>query len=106
MKATFDLPDDLYRLAKARSAMEGRPLRSVAVELFQNWLSSHHALPPPTPQQPSLERPPTRFDNAPWVKIVRPYLRPGMSHDFGEIREAVSRGWGQAAAEKLRTSRK
>ncbi len=106
MKATFDLPDDLYRLAKARSAMEGRPLRLVVVELFQNWLSSHHAPPPPAPQPSSPERPPTRFDNAPWAKIVRPYLRPGMSHDSGEIREAASRAWGQAATEKLRTSRK
>jgi hypothetical protein len=106
MKATFDLPDDLYRLAKARSAMEGRPLRSVAVELFQNWLSSHHALPQPAPQEPSPERPATRFDNAPWARIVRPYLRPGMSHDPAQIREAASRAWGQAAAGKLRTSRK
>jgi hypothetical protein len=104
MKATFDLPDDLYRLAKARSAMEGRPLRSVVVELFQNWLSSHHA--PPAPQKPVSEHPPTRFDNAPWAKIVRPYLRPGMSHDPREINKAVSRGWGQAVGEKLRTSRK
>ena len=38
MKATLDIPDDLYRRVKARSAMEGRPVRSVAVQLFQKWL--------------------------------------------------------------------
>ena len=33
MKATLKIPDDLYRRVKARSAMEGRPMRSVAVQL-------------------------------------------------------------------------
>ena len=36
MKATLDLPDELYRRVKARSAMEGRPVRAVAMQLFQN----------------------------------------------------------------------
>lgn len=31
MKATFDISDDLYRRVKARSAMEGRSVRAVAV---------------------------------------------------------------------------
>ena len=47
MKATLEIPDDLYRRVKARSAMEGRPMRSVAVQLFQNWLD---ALPAPEGQ--------------------------------------------------------
>jgi hypothetical protein len=38
MKATIDIPDELYRRVKARSALEGRPIRAVAVELFQRWL--------------------------------------------------------------------
>jgi hypothetical protein len=101
MKATFDIPDDLYRRAKARSAMEGRPLRSVAVELFQNWLSSRPAPPAPSAETPLVDRKPTRFDNAPWVKIVRPYIRPGMSHDLDEMNEAITRGWGEEAAAKF-----
>lgn len=32
MKATFDIPDEIYRRAKARSAMEGRPLRAVVIQ--------------------------------------------------------------------------
>jgi hypothetical protein len=39
MKATLDIPDDLYRQFKARSAMEVRPLRSVAMELFE-WCTN------------------------------------------------------------------
>lgn len=38
MKATIDLPDDLYRRVKARSAEEGRRIREVAAELFRRWL--------------------------------------------------------------------
>ncbi|HEX7880247.1 MAG TPA: hypothetical protein VF720_12610 [Candidatus Eisenbacteria bacterium] len=38
MKATFDLPDDLYKRVKARSARAGRPVRDVVIELFEGWL--------------------------------------------------------------------
>ena len=40
MKAALDIPDDLYRRVKARSAMEGCPVRSVAIQLFQNRLDA------------------------------------------------------------------
>ncbi len=39
MKATIDIPDDLYRKVKAKSALEGRPVRTVAVELFSRWVA-------------------------------------------------------------------
>ncbi len=38
MKATIDIPDDLYRKVKAKSALEGRRVREVAIELFRTWL--------------------------------------------------------------------
>lgn len=38
MKATIDIPDGLYRKVKAKSALEGRPIRAVTVELYQRWL--------------------------------------------------------------------
>lgn len=99
MKATFDIPDDLYRQVKARSAMEGRPLRSVAVELFQNWLQGNHQ---PAAKIATVRDAPTRFDNAPWRGIIRPYIKPGMSHDLDEMEKAVSIGWSEEAAGKLK----
>lgn len=39
MKATIDLPDELYRKVKAKSALEGRPVREVAISLFEAWVS-------------------------------------------------------------------
>jgi len=39
MKTTMDLPDDLYRRVKAKSALQGRAVREVTIELYQRWLS-------------------------------------------------------------------
>jgi len=38
MKATIDIPDDLYRKLSARSEEQGRPVDAVAVELLQRGL--------------------------------------------------------------------
>ena len=38
MKATLDIPEDLYRRVKAKSALEGRPVREVTIELYSRWL--------------------------------------------------------------------
>lgn len=35
MKATIDIPDDLYRKVKAKTAAEGRKIREVTVGLFR-----------------------------------------------------------------------
>ena len=38
MKATIEIPDDLYRKVEAKSAMEGRPIQDVAIELLGDWV--------------------------------------------------------------------
>ena len=38
MKAPVDIPDDLYRKVKAKSALLGKPVREVTVELYERWL--------------------------------------------------------------------
>jgi hypothetical protein len=38
VKATIDIPEDLYRKVKAKSALEGRPVRAVAIQLFREWV--------------------------------------------------------------------
>ncbi len=47
MKTSIDLPDELYRRVKARSAMEGRAVREVATALLAQWVESA-PLPPGT----------------------------------------------------------
>jgi len=38
MKATIDVPDELYRQVKAKSALQGKAIREVTVALYQRWL--------------------------------------------------------------------
>jgi hypothetical protein len=38
MKATIEIPDDLYRRVKAKSALQGRAVREVTIELYRRWL--------------------------------------------------------------------
>ena len=52
MKATIEIPDDLYRRVKAKSALQGRAIREVTVELYQTWLVDEPALSAaPSPEQ-------------------------------------------------------
>jgi len=40
MKTTIDIPDELYRQIKARSALEGKTVREVTIDLYRQWVSS------------------------------------------------------------------
>ena len=52
MKATIDVPDELYRRVKARSALLGRAVREVTIELYQRWLEEAPAsTPAQSPEQ-------------------------------------------------------
>lgn len=50
MKATIEIPDELYRKLEAKSASQGRPIQEVAVELFDEWVreSPRHELHEPS----------------------------------------------------------
>jgi len=39
MKTSLDIPDDLYRQLKAKSALEGKSVREVATSLFTAWVA-------------------------------------------------------------------
>ena len=122
MQTTLDIPDDLYERIQARTALEGRPLRSVAVQLFQRWLEngpSDTVSPPPSPAKPEVaaqqnaalpdniqsqaNRSEIAFNEsygASWLAITQRHIRPGMRHDMEHIREAIARGWAAEAAEE------
>lgn len=38
MKATIEIPDDLYRQVKAKSAFEGRTVRELTEALFRRYV--------------------------------------------------------------------
>jgi hypothetical protein len=45
MKATIDIPDDLYRRVKAKTALKGRAVRDVTIELYRKWVEESDDLP-------------------------------------------------------------
>lgn len=49
MKATIDIPDELYRKVKAKSALEGRAVREVTIELYRQWVEGRVVTAQPGP---------------------------------------------------------
>lgn len=88
----MEIPDELYRQVKAKSALEGRPVREVAVEMFRRYVGLEPA-----------ERGPGAGDleeaavvdgkpAPPWFGALRAQARRVGKHDLEAIRESVARG--------------
>jgi hypothetical protein len=111
MKATVDIPDELYRRVKAKSALEGRPVREVAVELFQGYVGRGGGNAGSTPR---AERSAGALlvdgkPAPPWFGLARKYMGKAVDHDMGTERESIERGWVREVAESeagLRKPRK
>jgi hypothetical protein len=96
MKATIDIPDELYRQVKAKSALEGRAIREVATELFELYVhggaesrSDRGAEP-----RPARDRPPA------WFGVAGRYGAKAQRHDPAAVRVSVERGWAEEVAER------
>lgn len=83
MKATFNLPDKLYREVKARSALEGRPVREIVIALFQQWLGQQTTRPEKNMTDWQSFDPPLRH-------LVP---RNVTDHSMESIRESISRNF-------------
>jgi hypothetical protein len=97
MKTTIDIPDDIYRRAKAKSATEGRTVREVATCLFSAWVTGTGAPPPDLElTAPALDGQPL----PPWFGALRKYAANARGRfDMDSIRRSISRGrqqeeWG------------
>ncbi|MBI2440925.1 MAG: hypothetical protein HYV35_06085 [Lentisphaerae bacterium] len=90
MKATLDIPEDVYRKVKAKSALEGRPVREVAITLFRAWIGQAKA-----PPASFWEKPPV--GSAPltpiWFAALRKYARNARGrYDMSSVRRSIARG--------------
>lgn len=90
----MEIPDELYRRVKAKSALRGEPLRAVAVRLFQGWVAE------PDTVSSSTELRTVREELPAWFGMARPFVRRTASHDMAEIRRSIARGRAAGAAEK------
>jgi hypothetical protein len=90
MKATMDIPDELYRQVKAKSALRGQAVREVAVSLFQGWLATADDAPPVAPSLTDGHPPPA------WFGAARQYARRVRRHDMSAVRRSIARGRARA----------
>lgn len=86
MKATFQIPDELYREVKAETAREGRTVRQVTISLFEQWLR----------QKKQPDKPVSSVD---WLSF-QPPLAGNMptdvtEHGMNAMRETIIRKWNE-----------
>jgi hypothetical protein len=85
MKATIDIPDELYRQVKAKSALRGQAVRAVAVSLFQGWIAETEAAVPTPPAGAERLLPA-------WFGAARKYARKVSRHDMTAVRRSIAQG--------------
>jgi hypothetical protein len=116
MKATIDVPDELYRRVKAKSALEGRAVREVAVALFRRYVGEGRITPAPGPDRPpkrAARRDDTRAarldrDAYPaWFGAAREHMLEAVAdHSLEAIRDSIERGWAEDVAAREASPRR
>lgn len=107
MKATVDIPDELYRQVKAKSALEGRPVREVAVELFEGYVGrGGRVSSPPPAKRAGVVLLADGKPSPPWFGLARKHMRKAVDHDLEAVRESIERGWAQEVAQSEAALRK
>ena len=85
MKAILDIPDALYRQVKAKSALEGRRIRLVAIDLFSTWINDA-----PKTQSKKEAKPACKMETLPpWFGVGRPYALKVKHHGMEAVRESI-----------------
>ena len=87
----IDIPDDLYRSVKSRSALEGMTVRSATLMLYGDWLARPRGTPGGiTAMHDSKSKKPL----PPWFGIGRANVRKNSGRIAGieEMREAIAAG--------------
>ena len=87
MRTTLDIPDTMYRRIKARSAEEGRTVRSITLVLYSQWLGDSQ----PEERRSSIRR--RRAAKPSWFGSVK--VDKSLPHDMDSIRESIARHHGE-----------
>lgn len=85
MKATFQIPDGLYREVKAETARDGRTVREVVISLFEQWLRQKKQ---PAPHAHSID----------WDHFQAPlsHLMPEQTdHSTEAMRKSITSQWNE-----------
>jgi hypothetical protein len=85
-----EIPDELYRQVKAKSALRGQAVREVVVSLFQGWIAEQ--------EDEAAARPAVAEGRAAWFGAARAYARRVKRHDLAAVRASIARGRSRADA--------
>ncbi len=92
MKATIEVPDELYRLVKAKSALEGRAVREVTVELYQRYVGQEEPPVAKTGDVAAVEGGSFKGQAIPsWFGVLGKTARAVTRHEMSAIRESIAR---------------
>jgi len=90
MKATIEIPDELYRRVEAKSALERRAVREVTVELYQRYVGQDEE---PEPHEAEATKTLLEGRAIPsWFGVLGKTARGVKRHDMTAIRESIARG--------------
>ncbi len=95
MKATMEIPDELYRQVKAKSALEGRTIREVAEELFTGYVHPNRSSTDAGSGETRGPGGPLLIEGEPapsWFGALRDRTRRIEQHDMEAIRASIARG--------------
>ena len=95
MKATFQIPDEMYREVKAKSALRGQTVRAVTIMLYDGWLRGSFEDTGQAPRGMVGRR--TESDRVPALPcfgIGRRFVRKNADgpHDMDSIRKSIAEG--------------
>lgn len=83
MKATIEVPNELYRRVNAKSALEGRTVRDVTIELYQRYVEQEEAPEAKAGEGQAIP---------PWFGILGKTARAVTRHEMSAIRESIALG--------------
>ena len=94
MKATMQIPDEMYREVKAKSALEGRSVRSVTVMLYASWLRGLVPEPDSATRFAAAKPVDGKKPNLPCFGVGRHFVRKNANgpHDMASMRESIAAG--------------
>ena len=92
MKATIDVPDELYRRVEAKSTREGRAVGEVTVALYQSYVELEE-VPTAGAQEAVAGSPQFNGRTIPsWFGVLGKTAASRRHHDMEAIRESIGRG--------------
>ena len=86
VKTTINIPDAMYRQVKAKSALEGRAIREVVIDLFAGWLGGE----PGETHTPAVA---VQEDRPAWFGSLGAYAAHADGRfDMASVRRSIARG--------------